>query len=92
MKELIEELINEYELELLKGNRLEEIKILRSINMDFIQVLYQPSLVLTGKSRIWELLRGGYNNNFNILSNKKDHKKLKNCGVFFMKNLGLKFG
>ncbi|PKY53813.1 hypothetical protein RhiirA4_472233 [Rhizophagus irregularis] len=91
MKELIES-INEYELELLKGKILEEIKILRFINMDFIQVLYQPSLVLIGKSRIWELLRGVYNNNFNILSNKKDHKKLKNCGVFFMKNLGLKFG
>ncbi|CAG8738634.1 9222_t:CDS:2, partial [Rhizophagus irregularis] len=38
---ICEESVYKYEEELLKEKKLEEVKILRTINMDFIRILYQ---------------------------------------------------
>ncbi|POG78765.1 hypothetical protein GLOIN_2v1870331 [Rhizophagus irregularis DAOM 181602=DAOM 197198] len=57
-EDLIKRSICEYEQKLLEENRNEEVNILKEIMFDFIRILEQPSLVLIGKKREWELLRG----------------------------------
>lgn len=57
-------------------NQNNEIEILKTYNFEFIRILESPSLILLGKSRIWELLRGIYNENFNSLTKKKEEKAL----------------
>ncbi|PKY55136.1 hypothetical protein RhiirA4_474398 [Rhizophagus irregularis] len=74
IKEVAEQSIYKYEKYLEEHDRSEDIAILRNFNFDFINILEQPSIVLLGKSRIWELLRGIFNNNFNNLTNKKEEK------------------
>ncbi|CAB4430220.1 unnamed protein product [Rhizophagus irregularis] len=74
IKEIAEESIHKYEKLLEEKGKTEEIKILRNFNFDFITILLQPSMILLGKNRIWELLRGVFNNNFNKLTKKKEEK------------------
>lgn len=53
---------------------------------DFIRVMDQQSQVLIGKKRVWELLRGVYNDNFNKIAKEKGKRKLlKIYGIFIMK-------
>lgn len=74
IKEIAEESMHKYEMLLEEKDKTEEIKILRNFNVDFIKILLQPSLILLGKNRIWELLRGVFNDNFNRLTKKKEEK------------------
>ncbi|PKK60052.1 hypothetical protein RhiirC2_793922 [Rhizophagus irregularis] len=78
--EIAQESIYNFEKQLEDKNLQDEIKILRNYNFDFMRILEQTLIVLRGKSRIWEILRGVYNNNFNKLSNKREEK-------FVIKNL-----
>ncbi|PKC14087.1 hypothetical protein RhiirA5_409828 [Rhizophagus irregularis] len=57
-------------------NNNEEVELLREINFDFIRIIEQPSVILRGMNRAWEIVRGVYNANFNNLSNKKEGKKI----------------
>ncbi|RGB32862.1 hypothetical protein C1646_762387 [Rhizophagus diaphanus] len=84
--EIVQESIYRFEKYLEENERNEEIAILRNYNFDFIRILELPSIVLRGKSRIWEILRGVYNDNFNKLTNKKEEKKvIKIYGISYMK-------
>ncbi|PKK64638.1 hypothetical protein RhiirC2_787214 [Rhizophagus irregularis] len=74
--EIIQESIYRFEERLKNDNLDEEISILRNFNVNFISILQSPSEILRGKSRIWELIRGVYNENFNNLSNKKEERSL----------------
>jgi hypothetical protein len=48
-----------------------------------MRIAEQPSVVLRGKSRIWEILRGVYNDNFNKSTNKKEEEMvIKNLWNF----------
>lgn len=57
-------------------NQNAEIEILRNYNFDFMRILESPSIILLGKNRIWELMRGVYNENFNSLTSKIEEKAL----------------
>ncbi|PKK64621.1 hypothetical protein RhiirC2_787254 [Rhizophagus irregularis] len=54
---LIKKSICEYEQKLSEGKKNDELKIMKEIGFDFIDITDQPSLILIGKKRIWELLR-----------------------------------
>jgi hypothetical protein len=69
VREVIERAIEEYEVFLEEKQRMEELVILRDINISFIQVLFERSEILIGVTKECELLRGIYNNRFNDLSN-----------------------
>lgn len=79
INEIAEESIYWFGKQLEDNNQNEEIEILRKYNFDFIRLLEQPSIVLRGKSRIWEILRGVYNDNFNKLTNKKEELIIIKC-------------
>ncbi|PKY49186.1 hypothetical protein RhiirA4_465051 [Rhizophagus irregularis] len=53
---LIKNSIYEYEMKLIEEKK-REAEIVRDINFEFIRILEQPSLVILGKNREWELLR-----------------------------------
>ncbi|PKC56103.1 hypothetical protein RhiirA1_474505 [Rhizophagus irregularis] len=55
---LIKNSVYDYELKLLEEKKNEEAEIVRDINFEFIRILKQPSKILLGKNREWELLRG----------------------------------
>ncbi|PKK61971.1 hypothetical protein RhiirC2_194993 [Rhizophagus irregularis] len=80
--EILQESIYKYETQLEERKLYDEIKILRKFNFDFIRIVEQPSVVLRGKSRIWEILRGVYNDNFNKSTNKKEEMVIKNLWNF----------
>lgn len=64
-------------IKIIKENNEKNVELLREFNFDFIRIIEQPSvIILRGKSRAWELVRGVYNSNFNKLSNKKESKKV----------------
>lgn len=73
---IIKELIYTFETKLIDENNNEEVELLREINFDFIRIIEQPSVILKGMNRAWEIVRGVYNANFNNLSNKKEGKKI----------------
>ncbi|PKB94837.1 hypothetical protein RhiirA5_437941 [Rhizophagus irregularis] len=54
---LIKNSVYDYELKLLEEKKNEEAEIVRDINFEFIRILKQPSKILLGKNREWELLR-----------------------------------
>ncbi|PKY56530.1 hypothetical protein RhiirA4_549274 [Rhizophagus irregularis] len=88
IEDLIKRSICEYEQKLLEENRNEEVNILKEIMFDFIRILEQPSLILIGKKREWELLRGVYNENFNKISKKKDIRKvIENLWIYCYENI-----
>ncbi|PKY42713.1 hypothetical protein RhiirA4_417693 [Rhizophagus irregularis] len=58
-------------------NNNEVVELLREINFDFIRIIEQPSVILKGMNRAWEIVRGVYNANFNDLSNKKEGDQKK---------------
>ncbi|PKC61474.1 hypothetical protein RhiirA1_466495 [Rhizophagus irregularis] len=76
INEIVQESIYRFEKYLKDLNQNEEIEILRTYNFEFIRILESPSIILQGKNRIWELLRGVYNENFNSLTKKKEEKTL----------------
>ncbi|PKY51335.1 hypothetical protein RhiirA4_468305 [Rhizophagus irregularis] len=88
IEEIAQESIYRYEKWLEENDRNDEVKILRKFNFDFIRIIEQPSIILLGKNRIWEIVRGVYNNNFNKLSNLKEEKALiKNLWNFLYEEL-----
>ncbi|UZO04904.1 uncharacterized protein OCT59_025266 [Rhizophagus irregularis] len=74
--EIVQEPIYRFEQQLKNCNQDEDINILRNYNIEFISILESPSIILRGKSKKWELIRGVYNEHFNSLSNKKEEKML----------------
>ncbi|PKK69257.1 hypothetical protein RhiirC2_781226 [Rhizophagus irregularis] len=55
---IIKESIYEFESKLIKENNKKDVELLREFNFDFIRIIEQPSVILRGKSRAWELFRG----------------------------------
>ncbi|CAB4410360.1 unnamed protein product [Rhizophagus irregularis] len=53
-------------------NKSNEIAILRNHLCNFLTILESPSIILRGKSRKWELIRGIFNDNFNNLTKIKE--------------------
>ncbi|CAB4439657.1 unnamed protein product [Rhizophagus irregularis] len=76
LNEIIYESIHRFEEQLKESNQDENIEILRNYNIEFINILESPSIILRGKSKIWELIRSIYNNKFNDLTKKKEEKNL----------------
>ncbi|PKC09158.1 hypothetical protein RhiirA5_375674 [Rhizophagus irregularis] len=58
LNEIIYDSLNLFEQQLKNSNQEENIEILRNFSFDFLNILESPSVVLRGKSRIWELIRG----------------------------------
>ncbi|PKY61106.1 hypothetical protein RhiirA4_521054 [Rhizophagus irregularis] len=76
LNEIIYESISRFEQILKESNQNEEVTIMRNFNIEFINILESPSIILRGKSRIWELIRGIYNNKFNDITKKKEERDL----------------
>ncbi|PKY60337.1 hypothetical protein RhiirA4_483926 [Rhizophagus irregularis] len=76
LNEILHESIYLFEQHLKINNQDENVDILQNYSIEFLNILESPSTVLRGKSRIWELIRGIYNNRFNQLSYKKEEKNL----------------
>ncbi|PKK58872.1 hypothetical protein RhiirC2_795638 [Rhizophagus irregularis] len=74
--EIIQESPYKYEVLLEANNKYDDIKILRNHLCNFLTLIESPSLILIGKSRKWELLRGIFNNNFNNLSKIKEEQRV----------------
>ncbi|UZO02583.1 uncharacterized protein OCT59_021062 [Rhizophagus irregularis] len=74
--EIIQESPYKYEVLLEANNKYDDIKILRNHLCNFLTLIESPSLILIGKSRKWELLRGIFNNNFNYLSKIKEEQRV----------------
>ncbi|PKY30268.1 hypothetical protein RhiirB3_392431 [Rhizophagus irregularis] len=74
--EIIQESPYKYEVLLEANNKYDDIKILRNYLCDFLILIESPSVILIGKSRKWELLRGIFNNNFNNLSKIKEEQRV----------------
>ncbi|PKC12753.1 hypothetical protein RhiirA5_372843 [Rhizophagus irregularis] len=72
--EIIQESPYRFELELEAHGKNKEIEILRDHLCNFLMILESPSLILQGKSRKWELIRGIFNDKFNDLSKIKEEK------------------
>ncbi|GBB85465.1 hypothetical protein RclHR1_00120019 [Rhizophagus clarus] len=53
-----------------------EIKIVQDILCSFTEVLYGSSIILIKKTREWEMLRGIYNNRYNLISKKQEDQKI----------------
>jgi hypothetical protein len=77
---LIDEIIQEspYKFEILLKNqgKNQDIEILRDILCQFLTILDSPSVILRGKSRKWELIRGIFNDKFNNISKNKEDKRI----------------
>ncbi|CAB4418539.1 unnamed protein product [Rhizophagus irregularis] len=72
--DIIRESPYKFELELEAQNKVKEIEIVRNHVCNFLTILESPSLILRGKSRKWELIRGVYNDKFNNISKIKEEK------------------
>lgn len=68
LKELIGRILLEYEQKIKKKQKDDKIEISNKINISFINILNEKSEILIGKEKIWELIRGVYNNKFNNLT------------------------
>ncbi|UZO17081.1 uncharacterized protein OCT59_008442 [Rhizophagus irregularis] len=91
--EIIRESPYNFKKVLANSNQSEELEILRNYNCEFINIIESPSNILLRKSRIWELLRGIYNNKFNDLSKEKKVKDLiKSFGCSRMMRLRNEYG
>ncbi|PKK61632.1 hypothetical protein RhiirC2_791518 [Rhizophagus irregularis] len=72
--EIIQESPYRLEKKLATLNKDKEIKILRDHLCNFLTIIESPSVILRGKNRKWELIRGIYNNKFNELSDSKEDR------------------
>ncbi|RGB33433.1 hypothetical protein C1646_761733 [Rhizophagus diaphanus] len=68
LEEIAQESIYIFEETLINNERTKDVEILNKYNYDFIHLILEPSTVLMGKNRLWEILRGVYNNNLNDLT------------------------
>ncbi|RGB41190.1 hypothetical protein C1646_752452 [Rhizophagus diaphanus] len=76
LEEILYEAIAEYEEILMSDDKKEEVEILRNIKINFYEIMLTQSDILLGYSRIWELLRGVYNEKFDETSKKKEYKNV----------------
>ncbi|PKK61572.1 hypothetical protein RhiirC2_791617 [Rhizophagus irregularis] len=72
---IIKELIYTFETKLIDENNNEEVELLREINFDFIRIIEQPSVILRGMNRAWEIVRGVYNANFKKMRRYSRNRK-----------------
>ncbi|PKB92399.1 hypothetical protein RhiirA5_444837, partial [Rhizophagus irregularis] len=76
LDEILRESISKFEEHLNKNGRSEEIIILRNHNINIVTILEERSNILLGKSQIWEMLRGVFNDRFNHLTKIKEELKI----------------
>ncbi|RGB22408.1 hypothetical protein C1646_748526 [Rhizophagus diaphanus] len=76
LEDIAQETIYIFEETLIKKERKIDVEILKKFNNDFVRIILEPSKVLLGKNRLWEVLRGVYNNNLNDLTRIKEEKSL----------------
>ncbi|UZO20461.1 uncharacterized protein OCT59_012885 [Rhizophagus irregularis] len=78
---------------MLEKGDIDQAAMVRNINIAFSSILFDQSLILLGKTREWELLRGVYNNRFNKITNDKDERKvIFSLWVYCYEELKNKFG
>ncbi|PKY61785.1 hypothetical protein RhiirA4_487262 [Rhizophagus irregularis] len=83
LDEIVRESISKFEEYLNKNGRSEDVTILRDHNINIVTILEERSNILLGKSRIWEMLRGVFNDRFNHLTKVKEEKAIiKECWNF----------
>ncbi|CAB5362275.1 unnamed protein product [Rhizophagus irregularis] len=83
LEEIARESISKFEEFLKDNDRIEDISILRDHNVNIITILEEPSNILLKKCRIWEMLRGVFNDKFNKLTNIKGERCIiKECWNF----------
>ncbi|GBC14484.2 hypothetical protein GLOIN_2v1478197 [Rhizophagus irregularis DAOM 181602=DAOM 197198] len=86
LDEILRESISKFEEHLNKNGRSEDITILRNHNINIVTILEERSHILIGKSRIWEMLRGVFNDRFNHLTKIKEELMIiKECWNFIYK-------
>ncbi|GES80037.1 hypothetical protein GLOIN_2v1817843 [Rhizophagus clarus] len=57
IRDIIEEAIYDYETLLKREERTEEVNLIQEYNFNFINILYEKSLILTDRTREWEMIR-----------------------------------
>ncbi|PKK65711.1 hypothetical protein RhiirC2_808487, partial [Rhizophagus irregularis] len=72
---ILEESVIKYRTELEKSDK-EKFEFFMEIEYNFLNILYENSSILHNQSRIWELLRGVFNNKFYDLGKKKFEKDI----------------
>ncbi|CAB4436598.1 unnamed protein product [Rhizophagus irregularis] len=78
---------------MLEKGDIDQAAMVRNINIAFSSILFDQSLILLGKTRERELLRGVYNNRFNKITNDKDERKMIfSLWVYCYEELKNKFG
>ncbi|PKY56492.1 hypothetical protein RhiirA4_476823 [Rhizophagus irregularis] len=83
LDEIVRKSISKFEDYLKENERTEDIKVLRDHNINIVTILEENSNILIGKSRIWEMLRGIFNDRFNHLTKVKEEKVIiKECWIF----------
>ncbi|CAB4424719.1 unnamed protein product [Rhizophagus irregularis] len=83
LDEILRESISKFEEFLDKNRRLEDVLILRNHNINIVTILEERSNILIGKSRIWEMLRGVFNDRFNHITKVKEELAIiKECWNF----------
>ncbi|PKY60175.1 hypothetical protein RhiirA4_430933 [Rhizophagus irregularis] len=83
LDEILRESISKFEEYLHKNRRSEDVTILRNYNINFVTILEERSNILIGKSRIWEMLRGVFNDRFNHITKVKEELAvIKECWNF----------
>ncbi|PKY31997.1 hypothetical protein RhiirB3_449892 [Rhizophagus irregularis] len=74
--EIIQESPYKFEVLLKEQDKHKDIEILRDIICNFLTILESPSIILRGKHRKWELIRGIFNDNFNNISKDKEDRRI----------------
>ncbi|GET00318.1 hypothetical protein GLOIN_2v1824527 [Rhizophagus clarus] len=76
LREVIEEGIDAEITKLKNEEKKEELKIIQDLLCSFIEILYGNSIILSMKTREWELIRGIYNYRYNLITKKKEEQTL----------------
>lgn len=65
VNEIMIKTIIELEDEYRSNNKLEELELIRKSNIDFISICNEPSHIMIDGSKVWEIIKGVFNNKFN---------------------------
>ncbi|PKK61871.1 hypothetical protein RhiirC2_749081, partial [Rhizophagus irregularis] len=75
LNEILEDCVINYRKEL-ENNDQEKYEFFIIIEYNFLSILFENSSILHNQSRIWELLRGVFNNRFYDLGKRKFEKEI----------------
>ncbi|GBB88127.1 hypothetical protein RclHR1_14650002 [Rhizophagus clarus] len=74
IREIVEEAV-EIEIKKKKSEKkTDELQIIQDILCPFVDILYDNSNILVKKTREWELLRGIFNNRFDLITKKIEER------------------